>query len=220
MQNSAFWTRVTSLYGSQPSPVVLCVENSNFSTWITSLYGSQPSSEVFACKPATFGPKLYVSMGPRTHLWFSAWKTACLASELLVSMDPSPHLWFLHAKQRLLGQKYKYLCVPALICGFCMHNSAFWTWISSLYGSQTSSVILSTHKCVLYTRIKRLNGFQPSPVVLCMQNSDFSTWIASLYWSQPSSVFLHAKQRLLDPNNKSLWVPDITYRFVHAIQRD
>ena len=32
--------------------------------------------------------------------------------------------------------------------------------------------------------------------------------------------FLHAKQRLLDPNNKSLYVPEITCRFVHAIQRD
>ena len=32
--------------------------------------------------------------------------------------------------------------------------------------------------------------------------------------------FLHAKQRLLDRNNKSLWVPDMTCRFVHVQQRD
>ena len=32
--------------------------------------------------------------------------------------------------------------------------------------------------------------------------------------------FLHAKQRLLVPNNKSWWVPDITCRFVRVIQRD
>ena len=31
---------------------------------------------------------------------------------------------------------------------------------------------------------------------------------------------LHAKQRLLEPNNKSLCVPETTCRFVHAIQRD
>ena len=36
----------------------------------------------------------------------------------------------------------------------------------------------------------------------------------------PHLLVLHAKQRLLDPNNKSLWVPDITCRFVHAIQHD
>ena len=207
-------------------------------------------------------------MCPRHDLSFCACNTAWLAPEILVSMGPNPYLWFLHAKQRLLEQNCKYLCVPALICGFCIHNSAFWTRISSLYGSQTSSVVLSSHNCVLNTRIKRLYVFQPSPVVLCMQNSDFSTWIASLYGSQPSSVFfayktarfgpekqiskgprhhlsfcacntawlapellvsmgtnpylwfLHSKQRLLDSNNKSLRVPDITCRFVHAIQRD
>ena len=159
-------------------------------------------------------------MGPRHHLSFCACNTACLSPELLVSMGPNLYLWFLHAKQRLLEQNYKYLCVPPLICDFCIHNSAFWTRISSLYGSQTSSVVLSTHNCVLNTRIWRLYVFQPLPVVLCMQKSDFSTWIASFYGSQPSSFFLHAKQRLLDPNNKSLWIPDITCRFVYAIQRD
>ena len=149
-----------------------------------------------------------------------------------------------------------------------MQNSDFKTRLTSLYGSQTSSVGLSTHNSVLSSWIKRLYGFQPSPVVLCMKNSDFRTKIAclygsktspvilcmqnsvpsiritSLYESQPSSVvfgcktatlgpdlqvslgpsphlwFLHAKQRLLDPNSKSLWVPDITCRFVPAIQRD
>ena len=33
-------------------------------------------------------------------------------------MGPSPHLWFLHAKQRLLDQNYKSLCVPYLTCRF------------------------------------------------------------------------------------------------------
>ena len=32
--------------------------------------------------------------------------------------------------------------------------------------------------------------------------------------------FFHAKQRLLDQNYKSLWVPDLTCRFVHEKQRD
>ena len=35
----------------------------------------------------------------------------------------------------------------------------------------------------------------------------------------PYLWFLHSKQRLLEPNNKSLRVPDITCRCVHAIQR-
>ena len=36
----------------------------------------------------------------------------------------------------------------------------------------------------------------------------------------PHVWFLHAKERLLDPNNKSLWVPEITCRFVHEIHGD
>ena len=78
----------------------------------------------------------------------------------------------------------------------------------------------------------------------CIQNSDFRTRNASLYGSQPLSVvfafkratlapelqvsmgpsphlwFLHSKQRLFDRIFKSLWVPDLTCRFVNAKQRD
>ena len=52
MQNWDFWTRITSLYGSQTWPVVLCMYNSMVNIRITSLYRSQPSSVVFACKTA------------------------------------------------------------------------------------------------------------------------------------------------------------------------
>ena len=183
-------------------------------------------------------------------------------------MCPSPHLLFLHAKQLILDQNFKYLWVPALICGFCIPNSEFWPRITSLYGSQTSpalvcnqngvictrisnlywfqhssvvlclqnsdfmtrltslygsltsSVVLSAHNSVLSTRINRLYWFQPSPVVLWMQNSVFRTRITSLWGPRPHLWFLHAKQRLLDQNNKPLWVPDMTFRFVHVRQRD
>ena len=129
---SVLWSRITSLYGSQTSPVV------------------------FGCKTATFGPEWQVSMGPTHDLWFCACTTTCLASVLLVSTAPSPHLWFLHAKQRLLDpnnkslrvpditchfvhaiqrdlhQNYFSLCVPTLIFGFCMQNSDFRTRTTSL----------------------------------------------------------------------------------------
>ena len=76
-----------------------------------------PSPYLWFCafKRATLGPELHVSMGPRRHLWFCACQTACLASELLISI---PHLSFLDAKHQL------------------------WTRITSLYGSQTSLVVL------------------------------------------------------------------------------
>ena len=154
MQNSDFWSRITSLYGSQTSPVVLCMYNIVLSIRITSFYGSSPSSVDFDCKTASLGTELYVCMCPRPHLSFCACKTAWLA---LVSMGPSPHLWFLHAKQRVLDQNYnslripdltfrfvhakhrdfhqndKSIWVPALICGFSLQNSEFWTGIKSIW---------------------------------------------------------------------------------------
>ena len=219
MQNSDFWIRITSLYASQTWPAILCMYHSVLNIRNTSLYGSQHSSVVFTFKTAHYGPELLVSIFPKHDLSFCACTRACLASELLVSMGPSPHLWFFHAKQRLLDQH------------------------ASLYGYQTSPVILCIQNSVISTRITSFNGFHPSSVVLCIQNSALRTKIACLYGTQPSCVvfgcktatfvqelqwsvgprpqlwLLHAKQRLLDQNNKSLCFPDMTCYFVHVPQR-
>ena len=93
-------------------------------------------------------------------------------------MGPSPHLWFLHAKQRLLDQ------------------------YTSLYGFQTSPVVLCMQNSVICTRISSLHGFQPSSVVLCMQNSDFRTRHTSLYGSQSSSVVLSTHNGVLSTRIK------------------
>ena len=151
-------------------------------------------------------------------MWFCAWKSATLAHELLVSIGPSSHLWFLHAKQRLLDQH------------------------TSLYGYQTSPVVLCIQNSVVSTRNTSFYEFQPSSVLLCIQNSALRTKIACLYGSQPSCVvfgrktatfglellgsvgkrphllFLQAKLRFQEKNNKSLWVPVMTCHFVHVQQ--
>ena len=124
MQNSDFMTRITSLYGSQvssvilacktetldqrfkslrvqTSPVILCMQNSVPSIRITSLYRSLPSSVVFPCKTATFGPELQVSMGPRPHLWIYANKTVCLAPNNNSLWVPDHICGFVHSQQRL-----------------------------------------------------------------------------------------------------------------------
>ena len=67
-------TRINSLDESQTSPVALCMQNSVISTRITSLHGSQPSSAVFACKTAALEPELQYSMGTSLHLLFFAFK--------------------------------------------------------------------------------------------------------------------------------------------------
>ena len=190
MQNNDFRTRITSLYGSQTSPMVFCIQNGVFSTRISNLYGSQPSSVVFfAFTTASLWPELIVSMGPRPDLSLCACKTTWLTSELLVSMGPSLHLWFLHAKLRLNDQNYKSLLVPHLIYVFCIQNRDFIPRIVSHYGSQHSSVVLCTHNSGIMTRINSLYGSQTSPVVVCMQNNEINMRITSLYGSQPSSVF-------------------------------
>ena len=183
-------------------------------------------------------------MCPRHDLSFCAFTTAWLAPELLGSMGPYPHLWFLHAKQRLLDQSTSLLGYQTSPVVLCMQNSVICTRIKRLYGLQLSPVVLCMQNsdfrtritslcrwieltcgfCMqnsdFWTRITSLYGSQTSPVIFCLQNSVPSFRITSLYGSQYSSVFLHSKQRLLDPNNISLWVPDITCRFVQAIQRD
>ena len=148
MQNSDFWTRITNLYGSQATPVVLCMQYSVISTRITCPYGSQPLSEVFACKTASFGAELQVSIGPRhdlSFLWLkksviSTWNTSLYrskpSSEVFTCkkglLDPNNNsLWvpdltcpFVHAKHRHLRLNIKSIWVPALSCGFWAHITA------------------------------------------------------------------------------------------------
>ena len=169
------------------------MQYSVISTGIPWLYGSQPLSVVFGCTTATFGAELQVSMGPRHDMSFCGCKTAWLATEKLVSMGPSPHVWFLDAKQWLLDRNNKSLWVPDITCRCVHENSVIRTRISSLYVSQASSVVLSTHNCVLNTKTKRLSWFQPSPVVLWMQNSDFRTRITSLCGSKTQPVVFACK---------------------------
>ena len=75
IQNSDFSTRIASLYGSQPSSMVLCIHYSDIMTRIYCLYGSQTSPVVLCMQ------------------------NSVMSIRKLVSMGPSP-LWFLHAKQR------------------------------------------------------------------------------------------------------------------------
>ena len=126
----------------------------------------------------------------------------------------------------------------------CIQNSDLMTTITCVYGSQTSPVIFGKQNRAPSIRITNLYGTQPSSVVLCIQNSHLMTAIACVYGIKTSPVisacktaclasellvsmgpsphlwFLDAKQRLLDPNSKSLWVPDINCRFEPAMNRD
>ena len=146
------------------------------------IYGSHPLSVVFAFKTATFGAELQDSICPRPHLSLCACNTAWLVSQWLVSFS-----------------------VPALICGFHIQNRALSTWITSLYGSQTSPVVVYIQNSVICTRMTSLYWFQPSSVVLCIQNSNFRTRFTSLYGSQTSSAVLSSHNSVLSTRTKSLY---------------
>ena len=181
-------------------------------------------------------------MGPRHYLSFCAGNTAWLAPEFLVSMGPNPHLWFLHAKLRILDQNFQCLWLPALICGFCMQTATSGPKLHVSLGPRTHLLFSACKTACLasellvsvgpnpylwflhanrdfWSRITSLYRSHTSPVIFCMQNSVPSIKIASLCGSQPLSVVYACKQRLLDQNNKSLWVPDFTCNFLHAKQR-
>ena len=189
MQNSMLSTRMTSLYGFQPSPVVLCLQNSDFRTRLTSLNVSQSSSVDLCRHNGGLSTEYQVYMGFSPHLWFCACKTAWLPLKLLVSTCPRPHLC-------IIANKRACHTIP--------------------YGSQTSPVDLWMQNSVPSTRTTILYWFQPSPVILCLQNSAFRTRITSLYVSQTSSVHF-CKQNSLP--YKSLWVPDFTCGFLNAKHR-
>ena len=158
MHNSDFWSRITSLYVSQTSPVVLYMQYSVISIGIPCLYGSQPLSVVFGCTTATFGAELQVSMGPRHDLSFCGCKTAWLASEVLVSIGPSPlDLWMQNSV--LVPEWQLYMGSSPSPVVLCMQTSDFRTTPTGLYGSQTSPLDLWPHNRVLSTRISSLYGF-------------------------------------------------------------
>ena len=144
-------------------------------------------------------------------------QNSLISTRITILYGPSRHQWFLNAKQLLLDQNFKSLRVLDLTWRFVHAKQRLWTRITSLYCFKLSSVFLCIENSDFRTKIACLYGSQTSPVILLMQNRVPSI---SPYWSCPHLWFLHAKQRLLGPNNKSLWVPDITCRFVLAIQRD
>ena len=138
----------------------------------------------------------------------------------------------------------KSLWVPPLTCGSVHSQQRHYAQeLQSLYGAQTSPVVLFITTATLSPELIVSIRSQTSPVVLCMQNSVISTRITSLHWSQTSPVvlcmqttwlssellvsmgpslhlwFLHAKEGLLDQNYNSLWVPDFVCWFENAKQR-
>ena len=112
MQNSHFSTRIASLYGSQPSSVVLCTRNGDIMTRInslcwsltspdalcmqngvistrnTSLHGSQTSPVALCMQKNVISTRIASLYRSQPSSEVFACKTATFGSELQVSMGP------------------------------------------------------------------------------------------------------------------------------------
>ena len=170
------WIRITSLYGSQTAPLVLCMQNKVISI---SLYGSQPSFVAFAFKTATLVPELQVSIGSSPHLCFFAIKTAPLSTRITILYGSHSSLVVLCMKKRLISNR-----------------------ITSFYGSQTSPVVLCMQYSVISIRNNCLFGSQPSFVVLACKTATFGSELQVSMGRRPHLSFLcNAKQRLISIKN-------------------
>ena len=110
-------------------------------------------------------------------------------------MGPSPHLWFLDAKERLLDQNNKTLWVLEITCRF-------------MHAKQRDLLQRNKSICV--------------PALICVfgcKTATLGTEPQVSVGPRPNLWLFQAKQRLLEQNNKSLWVLDMTCRFVHVQQR-
>ena len=244
LQCSVISTRTTCLYGSQPLSVIFACKTATFGAEFQSFMGPRHDLSFCAFTTAWLAPEILGSMGPSPHLWFLHAKQPLLdQSTSLLVYQTSPVVLCMQNSLICTRMKrlYGFQLSPVVLC---MQNSDFWTRITNLYWSQTSPVVLCRQYSVISTRNTCLYGSQPLSVIFACKTATFgaefqsfmghrrdlsfcackTAWLASelLVSMSPSPHvwFLDAKQRLLDRNNKSLWVPDITCHCVHAKQRD
>ena len=164
---------------------------------MSSLYGFQPSSVFFFMQNSAFMTRLKSLYGSQTSSVILSKHNSVISTRI----------------KRLYG------CQPSPVV-LCMQNIDFITWITSFYGSQPSSEVFA---CKPETFGPKLHVSMDLRTHLCFSACKTACLASEILVSMgpsPQLWFLHAKQRLLDTNNKSLRVPNISCRFVQAIQRD
>ena len=91
--------------------------------------------------------------------------------------------------------------------------------ITSLYVSKPSSVVFGCKRATLGQELHVSVGPRPHLSFCAYKTAWLAPEILVSLGTSRHLWFLHAKQRLLDQNYKSLWVLDLTWRFVHAQER-
>ena len=138
------------------------MQNNVISIRITSLYGSLPSPGVFAYKRATFGSELEFSMGPRLRLLICGMQNSGLRSCLTIVFwsHPSSVVLFIQNSDisTRIASLYRSQTSPVILC---VQNDVISVRITSLSGSLPTSVVLCMLNNMLTTRINSLYGSRP-----------------------------------------------------------
>ena len=96
----------------------------------------------------------------------------------------------------------------------CMQNNVISIRITNLYGSQVSFVVFACKTATLGTELQVSLVPRPHLWFLAFKTEPLAPELQVSMDLSPHLWFLHAKQRLLDQNYKSLWLPHLTCRFV------
>ena len=141
MQNSDFWIRISSLYGSQYSPVNLWMQNNVLRSRMTIVHWSQLSSEVLCIQKNDFRIRITSRYGSQT-------------SPVVLRMQNIE----LRCRMTLV-----YWSQPSPVV-LCIHNNDFSIRITTLYGSQPSFVAFACKTAALGPELQVSMG--PSPHLL------------------------------------------------------
>ena len=86
-------------------------------------------------------------------------------------------------------------------------------------GTQPSSVVFACKTATSAPELQVSMGTTPHLSFCACKTAALGPELQVSVVPRPYLWFFQAKQRLLEQNNKSIWVPDMTCRFVHVQQR-
>ena len=210
MQKSVLRSRMTLLYWSQPSSVVLCIQNSDFSTRIVNLYESQPSSEVLCIPNSDLRTKIACSYGSQTSpvVLCIQYSVICIRITSLYGSQPSCVVF--GCKTASFGLEKKSLWVPDITRHpLCMQTSVICTRNISLYGCPSPHLWFGACKTTrIGPQLLVSMGLIPHLSFCTFQYNDWlASRITSHLWvpDHKLSFCCNAKQRDLAPELTSLY---------------
>ena len=157
-------------------------------------------------------------MGPSPQVWFLDAKQRLFDRNNKSLWVPAITCGFMHAKQRDYHLNYRCLWVSALVCVFCMPNSAFGPELQVSMGPRRHLSSCACKTAWFAPKWQVHKGSSPLLWFCVCKTATLGLELQVSAGEETPPVVSACKQRLLDQNNKSLWVPDLTCDFLHAKQ--